>query len=147
VLLAVAAFALVLGIMKPLKLAGHPLVWIAASAVAAIFLIAKREQFRLKGTIAIALQLFNVSLFIVMSYLEGRWGAPPSNRALYDAIGSLLTVSVFPLGYLAEDPITGSLLIVANCYLWAQCVCWTIAMFRHRIKRHNVEQNTEYDVA
>ncbi len=142
-LLATAGFALVLGIMKPLKLAGHPLVWVAASAVAAIVLVANRDQLRLKGTIAIGLQLINVSLLIAVGYLRGPWDAPVAweaqNHALLDAIGSLLTVTVFPFGYLGEDPITRSLMLVANCYLWAQLVCWTIAAFKIPVRPRKPE--------
>jgi hypothetical protein len=142
-LLAVAGFALVLGIMKPLRLAGNPLVWIAASAVAGIVLVATRDQFRFKGTIAISLQVIIASLLIAARYLQGPWDAPVAweaqNHALLDAIGLLLNVTVFPLGYLAYDPISVSFLAVANCYLWAQLVCWTAATFRIPVRQPKPE--------
>jgi hypothetical protein len=83
-LLATAAFALILGIMKPLKLAGNPLVLIAASAVAGIVLVAKRDQFRFKGTIAIGLQILNVSLCLAWSYCHGPFDAPARWERQYE---------------------------------------------------------------
>jgi hypothetical protein len=121
-LLATAGFAFVLGIMKPLKLARHPLVLISASAVAAIVLIATRKDFQLKGAIAIFFQIIDVSLFVSLTYLRGPWGTPsPWNsgyRGLADVIVSLLSIFMFPLGYLdLEVP------VFLRCLLWPTVIC------------------------
>lgn len=142
-LLATTGFAFVLGIMKPLKMAGNPLVLIAASAVAGIVLIAKRNDLRLKGTIAIFLLLADTPLFIAMRYIQGPWDAPNRlelrNTELLNSVESLLSILMFPLGYIdGEEPILFVLLVVANCYLWAQCICWIIAAFQIPIRVHKI---------
>jgi hypothetical protein len=139
-LLASAAFAFVLGIMKPLRLAGNPLVLIAALAVAGIALVANRDQFRLKGTIAIALQVFNISLFVALSYLKGPWDAPVRwqlrNEPFEHAITWLMSIFFFPLGCLdLGAEILLPIALALNCYLWAQCICWIIGFFMMASKK------------
>jgi hypothetical protein len=137
-LLATAGFAFVLGIMKPLKLAGHPLVLIAASAVAWIVLIANKDQFRFKGTIAIGLQIINVSLIIALIYLNSFWGEPvrwnAPHKLLEVIIEQMMLILLFPLGYLclgSDFGLISALFLVLNCYLWAHCICWIIALFKN----------------
>jgi hypothetical protein len=130
-LLATAAFAFVLGIMKPLKLAGHPLVWIAASAVAGIVLIASKDQFRLKGTIAIGLQVIETGMIIAFRYLSGPWDNPipwdRQNQFLINFLESSIMIFTLPLRLIEGDTVLFVILLVVNCYLWAQCICWIVA--------------------
>jgi predicted neutral ceramidase superfamily lipid hydrolase len=125
--------------MKPLKEAGNPLVLISATSIAGCILIAKRKDFRTKAIIAIGLLLSLTALIIVTRYLEGPWSNPipydKRNMVLLQQIESILDIGVFPLGYLAMDPITFAFLFVANCYLWAQCACWIIKLFNFSIRK------------
>jgi hypothetical protein len=134
-LLAITGFAFVLGIMKPLKLAGNPLVLISAAAVAIISLIAKRSELCIKGTIAIVLQIINVTLCLAWSYCRGPLDAPArwemQYKSLSNVIEWLLCIFLFPLGYLGVDnEVLLPILIVLNCYLWAKCIGWTVDLFK-----------------